>query len=90
MDIFSQSKTYMLPLAREGKKTRRPPLAGGWSLRGAEGSVARKRHCAKAEMNLHNKNWEKFVILARLNIKSTEYVKEELGWPLDGRKTGCL
>lgn len=31
---------------RQDRQTRRPPLAGGWSVRGAEGSVARKRHCA--------------------------------------------
>ena len=31
---------------RQDRQTRRPPLAGGWSVRGAEGSVARMRHCA--------------------------------------------
>ena len=31
---------------RQDRQTRRPPLAGGWSVRGAKGSVARMRHCA--------------------------------------------
>ena len=28
------------------RQTGQPPLAGGWSVRGAKGSVARMRHCA--------------------------------------------
>ena len=48
---------------------------------GAEGSAARQRRCAGAEMPPRNKNWEKFVILAGSNIKVQNMAKKNWGGP---------